>query len=116
LGQTVARIHRDANEATLDSSGKHYAAQDMESLMQQALGWQLPLSGLRHWVTALPAPDSEFNIERDANGQVSMLHQQGWDIHYSHYAAASADALPLRLSLKREGMEVLLLIDEWEAQ
>ena len=116
LGQTVARIHRDANEATLDSSGKHYAAQDMESLMQQALGWQLPLSGLRHWVTALPAPDSEFNVERDANGQVSMLHQQGWDIHYSHYAAASADALPLRLSLKREGMEVLLLIDEWEAQ
>jgi outer membrane lipoprotein LolB len=116
LGQTVARIHRDAGEVTLDASGKHYTAQDMEALMQQVLGWQLPLSGLRHWVTALPSPDGESGIERDANGQIIILHQQGWDIHYSHYAATTADALPLRLSLKREDMEVLLLIDEWEAQ
>ena len=116
LGQTVARIHRDANETTLDASGKHYSAQDMETLMQQVLGWQLPLSGLRYWVTALPVPNSESSIERDANGQIGLLRQQGWEISYSRYAALTADALPLRLKLQREGMEVLLLIDEWEAQ
>ncbi|MDO8988308.1 MAG: lipoprotein insertase outer membrane protein LolB [Sideroxyarcus sp.] len=116
LGQTVARIRRDDGEVTLESSGKHYAAQDMETLMQEVLGWQLPLSGLRHWVTALPAPEGEFSIERDANGQVSLLRQQGWEIAYSRYAAATADALPLKLKLSRDGMEVLLLIDEWEAQ
>jgi outer membrane lipoprotein LolB len=116
LGQTVARIHRDANEVTLDASGKHYSAQDMETLMQQVLGWQLPLSGLRYWVTALPAPNGEASIERDANGQVYLLRQQGWEISYSRYAALASDALPLRLKLKRDGAEVLLLIDEWEAQ
>lgn len=116
LGQTVARIHRDGSEVTLEASGKHYTAQDMETLMQQVLGWQLPLSGLRHWVTALPAPDGESSIERDANGQVSLLRQQGWEIAYTRYAATTVDALPLRLNLKRDGMEVLLLIDEWEAQ
>jgi outer membrane lipoprotein LolB len=116
LGQTMARIHRDAQEVTLDASGKHYTAQDMESLMQEALGWQLPLSGLQHWVYALPSPDGESRIERDANGQVSVLHQQGWDISYSRYAAETPDALPLRLQLQRDGMEVVLLIDEWEAQ
>jgi outer membrane lipoprotein LolB len=116
LGQTVARIHRDAHEATLEASGKHYADHDMEALMQQVLGWNLPLSGLRYWVTALPVPGDEFSIERDANGQVSALHQQGWEIGYTRYAAATPDALPLRLKLQRDGMEVLLLIDEWEAQ
>jgi outer membrane lipoprotein LolB len=116
LGQTVARIHRDASEVTLDASGKHYTALDMETLMQQVLGWQLPLSGLSHWVTALPAPESWYSIERDENGQVSIMHQQGWEIAYSRYAATTLDALPLRLNLKRDGMEVLLLIDEWEAQ
>ncbi|HLY96037.1 MAG: lipoprotein insertase outer membrane protein LolB [Sideroxydans sp.] len=114
LGQTVARIHRTDGEATLDASGKHYAAQDMESLMQQALGWQLPLSGLRYWVNALPAPEGEFTMEHDANGQLSLLRQQGWEISYSRYAALTPDALPLRLKLQREGVEVLLLIDEWE--
>jgi outer membrane lipoprotein LolB len=116
LGQTVARIYRDAQEVTLEANGKHYAAQDMETLMQQVLGWQLPLSGLRYWVTALPAPEGESNIERDASGQVSVLRQQGWEIRYTRYAATTPDALPLRLSLRRDDLEVLLLIDEWEVQ
>jgi outer membrane lipoprotein LolB len=116
LGQTVARIHRDTQNATLDASGKHYAAQDMEALMRQVLGWQLPLSGLRYWVAALPAPEGEFQIEQNAHGQMSLLRQQGWEITYSRYTADNKDALPLRLTLKRDGMEVLLLIDEWEVQ
>ncbi len=116
LGQTVARIHRDAHEAMLLASGKRYADHDMESLMQQVLGWQLPLSGLRYWVTALPVPGDESSIKRNANGQVSILRQQGWEIAYTRYAAATPDALPLRMKLQRGGMEVLLLIDEWEAQ
>jgi outer membrane lipoprotein LolB len=118
LGQTVARIHRDVSEVTLDASGKHYTALDMETLMQQVLGWQLPLSGLRYWVTGLPAPEGGwYGIERDENGQMSILHQLDWEITYSSYAATTLDALPLRLNLKRDdGMEVLLLIDEWEAQ
>ncbi len=116
LGQTVARIHRDVQEVTLEAGGKRYAAQDMEALMQQVLGWQLPLSGLRYWVTALPAPEGLSGMERNGNGQVSVLRQQGWEIRYTRYAAAMPDALPLRLSLKREDLEVLLLIDEWEVQ
>lgn len=116
LGQTIARIHRAGQEVTLDAAGKHYAAQDMESLMQRAMGWQLPLSGLRYWIMAEPAPESEFSLEHDAGGQASVLRQQGWEIRYSRYAATTADALPLRLAMKRDGTEVLLLIDEWEAQ
>jgi len=116
LGQTVARIHRDAAEVTLDASGKHYTAQDIEALMQQALGWRLPLSGLHYWVNAVPAPDREFELERDADGRMSVLRQQGWEISYSRYAAVTADALPMRLRLVRDGAEVVLLIDEWEAQ
>lgn len=116
LGKTVARIRRDANRATLEASGKGYIAQDMESLMQQALGWHLPLNGLRYWVTALPAPDGKSTVERNAHGQLRKLRQQGWEISYSRYAETTAEALPMRLSLKREGMEVQVVIDEWERQ
>lgn len=116
LGQTVARIHRDAGGVVLDTSDKHYDAQDTEELTQRALGWHLPLAGLQYWALALPAPGSKADVERDANGQISVMHQDGWAIRYTRYAAQTPDSLPLRVSLQREGMELQLLIDEWEIQ
>lgn len=116
LGQTMARIDRNTQGVVLDTPDKHYAAQDTGELTQRVLGWRLPLDGLRYWVLALPAPESDAGAEHDANGQVSMMRQDGWTIHYTRYAAQMPDSLPLRMSLQREEVEIQLLIDEWEIQ
>ena len=116
LGQTMARIDCDAQGVVLETSDKHYAAQDTEELTQRVLGWRLPLDGLRYWVLALPAPESKAGIEYDANGQVNMMRQDGWAIRYTRYAAQTPDSLPLRMNLQREEVEIQLLIDEWETQ
>lgn len=113
LGKTIARISRDRHGITLDTQSKRTVAQDAEELTQQALGWRLPLAGLQHWVLALPVPERALDIERDANGQISLLRQDGWTIRYTRYAASTPDSLPLRLILQREGLEIQLLIDEW---
>lgn len=114
LGQTVARIFSDAQGVLLEVSGKKYFEQDAETLTERVLGWHLPLSGLRYWVLALPAAGSEAVIERDGNGRVTLLRQDGWEISYTRYATAAPDSLPLRMTLLRDGMEMQLLIDEWE--
>lgn len=116
LGQTVARIHRDAQGVTLEESGKQYFAQDAEGLTRRVLGWELPLSGLQYWVVAMPAHDGAADIQRDANGQIAVLRQDGWKIDYSRYASPDKNGLPLRLVLQREKLEIRLLIDEWEQQ
>ena len=114
FGQTVAHIHSDAQEVVLDTADKHYTAQNTEELTQQVLGWHLPLAGLRYWVLALAAPESKASIEHDANGQVSIMQQDDWKISYTRYAAQTPDSLPLRINLQHEGLELQLLIDEWE--
>jgi outer membrane lipoprotein LolB len=114
LGQTVARIHRDAKGVTLEESGKQYFAQDAEALTHKILGWELPLSGLRYWVTAMPANATPAEIQRDPSGQISVLHQDGWQITYSQYASTAEDSLPLRFVLLRENLEIKFFIDEWE--
>lgn len=116
LGQTAARVYRDASGATLEDGERHYRAGDVESLMQQVLGWHLPLNGLHHWVLALPAADSRAQIERDAGGRIAVLRQDGWEVRYRRYAGDGADSLPARLQLSRDNLEVQLLIDEWEIQ
>lgn len=110
LGQTAARVYRDNGNATLDSDGRHYQATDAETLMEQALGWHLPLDGLHHWVLGLPAADGAADIERDADGRISLLRQDGWEVRYLRYA----DTLPARMQLNHEDLQMLLLIDEWE--
>jgi len=116
LGVTVAHIRRDAHGASLEASGKQYAAADSGELMQQALGWQLPLEGLPYWVLAQPMPGTPASMERDANGQISQLQQDGWDIRYTAYSAANLDSLPLRMTLQREKLEIRLVVDEWKTK
>ncbi len=110
LGQTAARVYRDDNNATLDNGGKHYQDVDAESLMEQVLGWHLPLNGLHHWVLGMADPESPAQIERADNGQISVLHQDGWEVSFLRYA----DNLPTRLQLRHEDLQVQLLIDEWD--
>lgn len=114
LGQTAARVYRDAQNATLDDGDKHYQAGNAETLMQQVLGWYLPLGGLHHWVLGSAEPGSLAQIERNGNGQIAVLRQGNWEVHYQRYPDDKPDSLPTRLQLNHEGLQVQLLIDEWE--
>lgn len=114
LGQTAARVYRDARQATLDDGAKHYQADDAEMLMEQVLGWHLPLSGLHKWVLGMPDGDGSAQIERDGDGRINVLHQAGWEVRYLRYADSSPDSLPSRLQLNHEDLQIQLLIDEWD--
>ena len=114
LGFTVARVASDARSATLERNGKSYAAQDVESLMQQVLGWGLPLPVLHHWLLGAADTASPSDIERDALGRIAVLRQAGWEVRYQRYADEGAGGLPSRILLRRDDLEVQLLLDEWE--
>jgi outer membrane lipoprotein LolB len=113
LGQTAARVYRDAQGALLEDGDKQYRAADVESLMQQVLGWQLPLAGLHQWLLGRAA-DGDAYIERDGAGRISLLRQDGWEVRYLRYEGDLADSLPSRLQLTRGELQVQLLVDEWE--
>lgn len=116
LGSTVARIYQDAQHATLDQDNQHKQSDNLENLMSQVLGWHLPLKGLHHWVLGLPEPATPAQIERNTFGQISTLQQDGWTVRYTRYPDQQPNALPNRMQLNHEQLQVQLLIDEWEWQ
>jgi outer membrane lipoprotein LolB len=71
---------------------------------------------MQYWAMALPVPGEPADVERAPNGQVSQLRQNGWAIRYTRYAAQTPDSLPTRMVLQREGLEIQLLVDEWQVQ
>jgi outer membrane lipoprotein LolB len=114
LGQTVARVYRDADKATLDDGDGHFQAEDAETLMAKVLGWHLPLNGLHHWVLGMADSAADVQVARDDLGRISVLYQAGWEVRYLRYADTSPDSLPSSLQLNHEDLKMLLLIDEWE--
>jgi outer membrane lipoprotein LolB len=112
LGQGVARIVRRGGFANLTTSDqKVYQASDIETLTGQVLGWRLPLAGLPDWVRGRPVAGTPAETQLDGSRRLAELKQSGWLVEFLDYADGSA--LPSRLRLSRQEVEIRLIIDQW---
>jgi len=101
LGSQVATIDASDDGVTLVADGKTYKADDTETLTQQTLGWRLPMQGLPDWVLGRPSPHNLNSVsEWDGSGRLTKLSQDGWNIEYSDYVAASGFQLPRKITLR----------------
>ena len=68
LGQTVARIQVTPTEATLMQSDQvPRSAASIDALTAQALGWQLPVGGMKDWMQGY-ATDAQGQRDNDRDG------------------------------------------------
>jgi outer membrane lipoprotein LolB len=112
LGQTLAIIESAPSSATLQLPNKPpQTAAKVDDLMHDALGFALPVSGLRYWLQPSPAPDSKATTETDPeNGRIKQLKQDGWTVDYYEY---TADNNVKRLNLSHEDppLAIRLVLD-----
>ncbi|MET3134029.1 outer membrane lipoprotein LolB [Oxalobacteraceae bacterium GrIS 1.11] len=102
LGQTIAKISVTPGAATLTQNGQApRSAADIDALSAQALGWSLPVSGLRDWLQgyAVRADGSRFVA---SPRQDSVVTGDGWRLRYvSWQDEASAYPQPKRIDAER---------------
>lgn len=114
LGQAIAHIEGDGSSLTLTTSDqKTYRARSAAELTRQALGWELPLAGLRHWVTGRSDPRTPAQVSYDPAGRIARLWQDGWEIEYLAFTDTSSGALPRTLAAQRQGLRIRLTVDGW---
>lgn len=103
-GQTVAVLHVGAGQASLQQSGQPLrTAADLDSLTNQALGWALPVSGLRDWLQgyATDAAGQPFTASPAHN---SVVTRDGWKLEYMSWQdETSLVPQPKRIDLTRLG-------------
>ena len=102
LGQTIATIAVTPEGATLTQSGQPpRTAADIDGLTQQALGWTLPVSGLRDWLQgyALDAEGKRFAASPANN---SVVTKDGWRLRFvSGQDDKAAQPVPRRIDADR---------------
>jgi outer membrane lipoprotein LolB len=115
LSQGSIEINGDANTVNLKTSDDQvYSNDDVDLLMQQNLGWSIPVSAMQYWIKGLPAPDLKIDkIILDDMGKLDELTQSNWHITYQTYTRAEEYDLPSRLQITRENLIIRLNINSW---
>ncbi|WP_176059161.1 lipoprotein insertase outer membrane protein LolB [Paraburkholderia sp. BCC1876] len=116
LGQTLAIVTSSPASATLELPNKQpLTADNVSTLMQNALGFALPVEGLRYWLQPSPAPTSRARTEKDPDqpSRLKQITQDGWTIDYLAYADAPATGVKrLNLSRSEPPLDIKLVLDQ----
>ncbi|SPA47899.1 lipoprotein insertase outer membrane protein LolB [Cupriavidus taiwanensis] len=121
LGQTLAVVTATPSGATLDLPNQPPRnAPEVDTLMEEALGFALPVAGMRDWLHGRPTPGTPARATRDEQGRLATLAQNGWTVRYVAWqetadTGAAATQVPRRIDLARDAgsnpLSVRLVID-----
>jgi outer membrane lipoprotein LolB len=116
LAQGTWQLAGDAGGVEMSApKGERRFAADAETLMLEALGWSIPVTGARYWVTGIPDPELDVGrLDLDAEGRLAALEQAGWSVAEIEYVPVGSYQLPKRLKLERESLRVQLAVSWWD--
>lgn len=115
LGRGAARLTGRPGAVALEVANQgRYEAKTPEELLQDQLGWRLPVSHLVWWVRGLPAPDSKSQVTLDGDSRLATLDQDGWQVEYLSYVEQNGYWLPERVKLHGQDLDVTLVIKDWQ--
>lgn len=116
LGQTMAIVTSSPSSATLELPNRQpLTADNVSTLMQNALGFALPVEGLRYWLQPSVAPTSKATTEKDPQQDTRLkeIQQDGWTIDYIAYADAPATGVKrVNLARTEPPLDIKLVLDQ----
>ena len=116
LGQTMAIVTSSPSAATLELPNRQpLTADNVSTLMQNALGFALPVEGLRYWLQPSVAPTSKATTEKDPQQETRLkeIQQDGWTIDYVAYADAPAAGVKrVNLARTEPPLDIKLVLDQ----
>ncbi len=86
-----------------------------EQILQDGLGWDVHLNGLKYWVRGLPEPDVSYAaLLLDDKGRLSNMEQSGFNVSISRYNETEGLSLPEKLTIKSDSIKLKVVIQNWE--
>lgn len=115
IGAGRSTLEGREGRVSLTNSEGRFEADSPEELMEQQLGWSLPVSNLTDWVRGLPAEGQPHESTEDSLGFPDTLSQDGWEIDYRSWHNVDGVWLPNRLVMTYDDLRATLVVNQWEA-
>ncbi|MDK1023207.1 MAG: lipoprotein insertase outer membrane protein LolB [Gammaproteobacteria bacterium] len=110
LGQVAAHVYGRGDALQIDIAGQSREENAGEiDVIEDALGWDIPIKEMSFWVRGLPVPGLVHEIAYDNQGLSEWLVQSGWRVEYQKYKRRK----PVRTTFSRDSVKILLVVKEW---
>jgi outer membrane lipoprotein LolB len=114
LGRGAWRLSIQPGMAILnEANGDRRVAPDVNSLVRERIGWNVPVEALEWWVRGLAAPGPVDGRELDEAGLLTRLQQFGWNVEFGRYDSQAPAVMPRKLNATSRDYRVKLAISEW---
>ena len=113
-------LELEGSEAGVEAkfaNGRRVRAESPETLLEEEVGWSVPLGGLQYWMVGAPSPGSAAGtMELDSEGRLARLEQSGWTVVYEKYRMLDGLALPARIRFSGGSVEGTVVVRRWKAE
>lgn len=115
LGRRLAKLYGNDSQVSMQLSGASETIEgQIDELFAQALGVQVPVSGLRYWVQGWPSPDGLVSdVVRDGQGRITHFMQGGWRVRFVGKNGPGSENRPHKVFLSKSPHTIRLVIDSF---
>ena len=97
-----------------EGEGASYEVESSEDFFHVRLGWSFPESSISFWLRGIPNPVGDFFEDGpETNGRYRRFSQSGWQVEIIEYDESIKPALPKRLTIGNNDLELLIVVDKW---
>lgn len=116
FGQGSTVIKGDERGVSLAQAGQSIQhAATAEALLEQTLGYSLPIDALSYWVRGIPSPNAAHGpVSKSENGSLATLEQLGWQLSFSRYVKVDQWPLPGKIIARKGPARITLIIKQWK--
>lgn len=118
FGAGAARLIGDAEGVVLDDGrGEPMVADTPETLVELYTGHDVPVTALRAWLLALPAPGLTLEARTlDRHGRPNRYEQDGWVVNYRGWTEVDGLPLPARVDIRKADQQLRVALSGWSIE
>ena len=118
LGATELQISQLGQDVSIKTPSIQRSGHDLEQLVYQETGLNLPISSLRYWVQGYPDPSLPARVNYTMQKQISSINQAQWHIQYPKRISVQQPSgkslfLPRKLVATGQDSKIKLIITRW---
>ncbi|HEY8009869.1 MAG TPA: lipoprotein insertase outer membrane protein LolB [Rudaea sp.] len=112
-GKTL-KLTGDAQHAVLEGvDARPSEDSDVQRLLRERIGWDVPLASLRAWVRGLRAQGTPAQLQYNEQDLPALIEQDGWKIEYRDWFSDRTPALPRIVFASHGTTRVKMAIETW---